>query len=76
MGQLLDQVHNELRRPGTECLTAHAIANPEHGPDIAAALEMWPTVTYAAISRAATKFGIEVPVGSLARHRRGECACP
>lgn len=73
---LLSEAQDLARRPGGTC--GMAILNerlsPEEQAELAEALSS--RVASEAIARALTQRGHEIKHQTIARHRRGACACP
>lgn len=72
---LADEARAHLSRPtGTCSLERLIVSDPDLGAEIVDALADR-TLTSQAISRALVKRGHQISGATVARHRRGDCAC-
>ena len=73
---LLDDFKSEGQRPRMQCriVTVREEMTADEHADLIAALGN-PVISAAAIERVLKRKGIDVPQGTVTRHRRGECSC-
>lgn len=75
MGALLDDMPRGRIDP-RQCGMVPIMEHPEHGPDMEAAYNLWPEVSYKSMELALRRAGYpHIKVGVISKHGRGECSC-